>query len=180
MSWSVDGLDRLMKKLNEISDEQVIGRAARKGVIEGAKLVQAEAKLNCPVNDGELRNSIRYIANRAGDGAEAKVYTNKPYARFVELGTGPKGQEKHAGISPQVSPHYRQTPWWIHESQIDAATAERYHMVCAKTEKGKFYQSTGQAAQPFLYPALHDNEALVKKKMAEVLTREVIREAMKR
>ena len=42
-------------------------------------------------------------------------YTDKKYGPYVEFGTGPKGQENHEGISPDTTPVYTQSPWWIHE-----------------------------------------------------------------
>ena len=86
-------------------------------------------------------------------------------APYVEFGTGPKGQADHAGISPEVTPVYTQAPWWIHESQIDRRTAEKYRWFYIDTPQGRFYQCTGQPAHPFLYPALHDNEDKILKNM---------------
>lgn len=55
------------------------------------------AKLLCPVNTGNLRNSITHQV----DEAESAVYigTNNEYATYVELGTG------------KYYPGGRQTPW---------------------------------------------------------------------
>ena len=100
-------------------------------------------------------------ANRA----VGTCWTNRAYAPYVEFGTGPKGQADHAGISPEVTPVYTQVPWWIHESQVDRRTAEKYRWFYINTPQGRFYQCTGQPAHPFLYPALHDNEDKILKNM---------------
>ena len=76
----------------------------------------------------------------------------------MELGTGPKGAQEHSGISPNVTPSYVNSPWWIHESQIDIDLAEKYNWFSIDTKDGKFYQITGQPAQPFLYPAFANNK----------------------
>ena len=101
------------------------------------------------------------------------AYTNKAYAGYVEMGTGPKGEANHSGISPVVNPSYSQNPWWIHESQIDKGLAERYHWFYIETEDGRFYQCTGQPAQPFMYPALKNNEDRVVTNMEKALKREL-------
>lgn len=49
-----------------------------------ALIVEAEAKLKCPVDTGELRQSITH--NVYDDYAE--VGTNYEYAPYVEFGTG--------------------------------------------------------------------------------------------
>lgn len=118
------------------------------------KIVQGEAKMLCPVHDGELRDSIHTNTEKGAEYVRSVCYTNKSYGPYVELGTGPKGQEKHEGISPDLSVSYSQSPWWIHESQIDRRTAETYHWFYVDTPQGRFYQCAGQAAQPFMYPAL--------------------------
>lgn len=97
--------------------------------------------------------------------AVGTCWTNRAYAPYVEFGTGPKGQANHAGISPEVTPVYTQVPWWIHESQVDRRTAEKYRWFYINTPQGRFYQCTGQPAHPFLYPALHDNEDKILKNM---------------
>ena len=117
-------------------------------------LVQATARNYVPVNHEELKGSIFGEVQ----GNTGIVYTNKEYAEYVEFGTGPVGAADHAGISPEVSPAYSQTDWWFHESQIDPRDAEKYHFFHIDTEDGRFYRSYGQAAQPYMYPALKDNE----------------------
>lgn len=93
-------------------------------------------------------------------------FTNKSYAPYVEFGTGPKGQANHAGISPNVPVAYSQSPWWIHESQIDKGLAEKYHWFYIDTKDGRFYQCNGQPARPFMYPALKNNEEKITRLIA--------------
>ena len=134
-------------------------------VNEAGNFVRSAAVLLAPVADvagGGLRQSIQMRSFREDDGTYvAEVYTNKQYAAYVEFGTGPKGAANHAGISPEVSPSYTPNPWWIHESQLDVGVAERYHWHHIDTPDGRFYICYGQAAQPFMYPALKDNEQTV-------------------
>lgn len=103
-------------------------------------------------------------------------YTDKKYGPYVEFGTGPKGQENHEGISPDTTPVYTQSPWWIHEgsgpNEVDRATAEKYGWFYIDTPEGRFYQCTGQPAQPFLYPALKNNEKQIEQVIREELRKQ--------
>ena len=55
-----------------------------KALTKAALLVEADAKIHCPVDTGLLRNSITHTIN----GNEAEVGTNMEYAPYVEFGTG--------------------------------------------------------------------------------------------
>ncbi|HEM5164059.1 TPA: HK97 gp10 family phage protein, partial [Streptococcus suis] len=89
-----------------------------------------------------------------------------------EFGTGPKGAANHAGISPNVSVSYRSTPWYVHESQIDVGPY-RFQKI------GEFYKMFGQVAQPYLYPALKDNEERVTKNINRYVKRKLVEEVSK-
>ena len=172
MAKGIIGLDKLMRKYGELGTS-VAEESMQRAVLASAKLVQAEAKLLCPVHDGELRRSIKCKAEQRDDRVIGTVYTNKEYGPYVEFGTGPRGEQNHAGISPAVTPAYSQSPWWIHESQIDAEAAETYGWFYIDTPKGRFYQCSGQSAQPFMYPALKDNEERVTRNISNYLAREI-------
>ena len=147
------GALELEKKLRTLSEMEL-----RQGIEKGISLVQEDAKANCQVHDGELRESIFTAVENKDGKIRGTCYTNKQYAPYVEFGTGPKGQADHDGISPDVAVSYSQTGWWIHESQIGRDVAERYRFFHIDTENGRFYKCYGQAAQPFMYPALKNNE----------------------
>ncbi|MBQ8232429.1 MAG: HK97 gp10 family phage protein [Lachnospiraceae bacterium] len=151
---SIDGMDELERKMRSLSKLNVKRETART-----IQTVRDAAVNACPVGYGELRQSIFAEVIEKDDLVQGVCYTNKDYSIYVEFGTGPKGQENHAGTSPEHNPVYTQQPWWIHESQVDARIAEKYHWFHIDTPEGRFYQSTGQAAQPFMYPALKDNQA---------------------
>ena len=133
---------------------------------EAVQFVRSAAVLLAPVrasgDGGTLRSSIQTRTYKEDDGTYVgEVYTRCQYATYVEFGTGPKGASNHNGISPEVSPSYTLSPWWIHESQLDIGVAEMYHWHYIDTPDGRFYICYGQAAQPFMYPALKDNEKTV-------------------
>lgn len=171
MAQGINGLDKLMKKYGNL--EAAAEHGVRKAVGQGTKIAQAGAVLMCPVLDGELRQSIKTRIAVEDERVIGTVYTNKKHATYVEFGTGPRGQADHAGISPEVTPAYTQKPWWIHESQIGWETAEMYHMFRLDTADGLFYQTSGQPAQPFLYPGLKDNEEIICRKINDVLSAEL-------
>lgn len=156
------GVQTLEKKLEEMSKVDL-----ERGIAKGIMFIQEEAKGNCPAHDGELRQSIFTDMETEEETIRGVCFTDKKHGPFVEFGTGPKGQENHEGISPDVAVAYTQSPWWIHESQIGRETAEYYHFFSIDTPQGRFYQCTGQAAQPFMYPALKDNEDKIMKIITE-------------
>lgn len=162
------GMDKLERRLNNMSQVSL-----SKGIDRSINLVQETAKSLCPVGDGELRESIYTSKEQSGDTVIGNCYTNKQYGPYVELGTGPKGQASHEGISPDVTVSYSQSPWWMHESQIDKGIAEKYHWLYVDTPDGRFYQCSGQPAQPYMYPALKNNEESILNIMKEEARKEL-------
>lgn len=91
---------------------------------------QAEgyAKDLCPVDTGQLRNSITHAVD---DGEQAAyIGSNMEYAPYVELGTGIY-TEGGGG---------RPTPWVYQDA------------------KGNWHWTRGNPAQPFLAPAVKDHQ----------------------
>lgn len=134
---------------------------------DAANYVQAAAKLLAPADSGDLRQNIQVTVTKDVGSIVAHIGTRLEYALYVELGTGPRGAADHSGISPDISPTYSTSSWWIHESQVPAGTAEKYHWTTINTKQGKFYKCDGQPAQPYLYPALKDNEQTIGELLAE-------------
>lgn len=90
------------------------------------------AKLLCPVDTGNLRNSITHMVQLDDGGGVAYVGTNSEYGPYVELGTGI---------------HYpggRPTPWVY------------------KDAKGNWHLTNGQRAQPYIKPAVADHVSTYK------------------
>lgn len=76
MKVEVIGVDALMAKLSAVDLEEALN--------DSCLLVENTAKENCPVDSGQLRNSI--TSNVRGETGE--VGTNVEYAPYVEYGTG--------------------------------------------------------------------------------------------
>jgi HK97 gp10 family phage protein len=151
------------RKLYGAKTNEIVGQA----VFHASKtIVQPEAKLRAPANEGELRNSIRVRLKVNGNKISSEIFTNSDHGVYVELGTGPKGQASHSGISPEVSVSYRSSPWYVHEDQIDVG---KYHF----QKMGEFYKMYGQPAQPYLYPALKDNQERVSNNISKYVSRKI-------
>ena len=161
------GADSLIAKCRKLASKQVGDDIVRRAVLNACKnVVQAEAKLRAPANEGELRNSIRVRLKINGNKISSEIFTNSDHGAYVELGTGPKGQANHSGISPEVSVSYRSTPWYVHEDQINVGP---YHFA----KRGEFYKMYGQPAQPYLYPALKDNQERVSRSISKYVSRKI-------
>lgn len=158
-----DSLIAKCRKLYGARTNEFVGQA----VLHAAKtVVQPEAKLRAPGNEGELRNSIRVRLKVNGNKISSEIFTNSDHGSYVELGTGPKGQANHSGISPEVSVSYRSSPWYVHEDQINVG---HYHF----QKMGEFYKMYGQPAQPYLYPALKDNHDRVSRSISKYVSRKI-------
>ena len=105
------------------------GKVLDRALLRGGEKIRGNAVLLCPVDTGELRNSIR--VQRLAPGV-VTVGTNKEYAIFVEYGTGTQGD-------PGV-PHTAKLLWrW-------------------QDEQGNWHTSHGHRAQSFLRAAVGKNE----------------------
>lgn len=95
---SSTGVQELLAKLEALgrNSEQILER----GMEKGCKRLQAEIKVNTPVDTGDLRNSIS--VEKVGH-LKFEVGTNKEYAVPVEYGTGKFGD-------PAV-PHTAKDSW---------------------------------------------------------------------
>ena len=158
-----DSLIAKCRKLYGARTNEFVGQA----VLHAANtVVQPEAKLRAPANEGELRNSIRVRLKVNGNKISSEIFTNSDHGVYVELGTGPKGLANHSGISPEVSVSYRSSPWYVHEDQINVGP---YHF----QKMGEFYKMYGQPAQPYLYPALKDNHDRVSRSISKFISRKL-------
>ena len=80
-----------------------IKQSCLKGGRRGMKKVQKNAKMLCPVDTGELRNSIKESGEIIGDDINCQVYTNCDHAAYTEFGTGERGRESNIERPLEVS-----------------------------------------------------------------------------
>ena len=94
MAVTIQGLDRLTKRLKELPDAatRVVVAELQAGAID----IRNDAVAKVPVFDGFLKNSI--AANNSLRGAEVVVNAN--YGGYVEFGTGPRAMR---GVSSRWS-----------------------------------------------------------------------------
>lgn len=169
----IKGLDKLLVKLEALGLDS--NKALETGIKQAAKKVQGDAKLICPSNNGQLRNSIKASTETADNKIVGKVSTNNEYAAYVEFGTGPVGEHSPKDLPPDIASkiHYKADRWFIPADKIDEATAEKYRFKKIKVGDKEFYISYGQPAKPYLYPALKQNEKKVKEIIAEHLKKTI-------
>ena len=104
-----------------------IKAALLRGLEKIGLVAEGYAKKLCPVDTGNLRNSITHVVDE-GEPA-AIIGTDSEYGAYVELGTGIYA-EGGGG---------RPTPWVYQDA------------------KGNWHYTRGNKAQPFLKPALADH-----------------------
>lgn len=155
----LSGLDDVFSLLDRF-DEDGLEDALRAGLGSGLQKIAGAAKMLCPVDTGSLRNSIKTRMTFDGEGAlVGEVYVGKQYGVFVEMGTGPKGEQSHAGVNPEWLSKVTYSPkGWVYP-----------------TDDGEFRHTLGQPARPFLYPAYRSE----KHKVADEIRRAIRRYAKK-
>lgn len=104
-----------------------IHAALLRGLEKIGLVAEGYAKKLCPVDTGNLRNSITHVVDEQEPAAI--IGTNNEYAAYVELGTGIYA-EGGGG---------RPTPWVYQDA------------------KGNWHYTRGNKAQPFLKPAAADH-----------------------
>lgn len=75
----IEGLDKLIIKLDKLS-----GASLEQALEKSCLIVESDAKEECPVDDGQLRQSITHEVYDY----EGAVGTNVEYAPYVHQGTG--------------------------------------------------------------------------------------------
>lgn len=127
MEVQIEGLDKLLKKLDGLGGS--IPQSTQKALLRAGGVFEKAAKEKCPVDTGDLRDSIHTEA-KADD--QVATGTSLKYGPDVEFGTGPKGD-------PSV-PHTTKKFW-------------RY-----KDAEGNWHTSHGQPPQPFMRTAFSENK----------------------
>ncbi|WP_346877119.1 HK97-gp10 family putative phage morphogenesis protein [Clostridium sp. UBA5712] len=149
---SINGVDSLMKKLNALGGNA--NKVLETSIAKQTKLVQGEAKDLCPVDSGDLQQRIYTDVKSQQSKVIGKVFTNVEYAAYVEFGTGKKGEESGGDKYPGPL-SYKEDKWLVNIPDVGPRWIE------------------GQPAQPFMYPALKNNEELLKKNIASDLEKKI-------
>ena len=137
---TIKNADRLLQRLNNIADMDLTDKMNK-----ATTMVHAQAKTLAPVDTGDLAGSIHMSVDKVGQTIQGKVYTNKEHAPYVEFGTGSNGNGTYPYKVEGLNLTYRDTPWVYTPDGGDT-----------------FYRTNGQPAQPYMYPALKENEKYIK------------------
>ena len=116
-----------------------IHAALMRGLEKIGLVAEGYAKKLCPVDTGNLRNSITHVVDEQEPAAI--IGTDNEYAAYVELGTGIYA-EGGGG---------RPTPWVYQDA------------------KGNWHYTRGNKAQPFLKPAAADHAIQYRKILEDEL-----------
>ena len=138
---SIKGVDRLTQRFNKIAKMEL-----RSAVSKATLLVHGQAKALAPADTGQLRASIHTQVKDTGKAVEGRVYTNVEYASYVEFGTGVTGSGTYPYQVKGLNLTYRNKGWAYYDE-----------------DKGEYIFTKGQKAQPYMYPALKQNEKAIKK-----------------
>ena len=90
--------------------EQNLPNILEKALEKACLIVENSAKQNCPVDDGQLRQSITHTV----EGTKGEIGTSVEYAPYVEVGTGIYSTEGNG----------RQTPWSYEDANGEWHTTE--------------------------------------------------------
>lgn len=122
----------------------------RKTLNKATTLVHGQAKSLAPVDTGGLAGSIRMEVKKTPMGYQGRVHTNLEYAMYVEFGTGVKGNGTYPYKLEGVNLTYKDKGWCYWSDKED-----------------KWIYTKGQVAQPYMYPALKNNEKYIEKLFKE-------------
>lgn len=167
-------LDAFLQSLPVKVEKNILRSALRAGANE----FKSEIKANAPVDDGDLRNSVR-VSTRAKSGtvsASVKIGDKKAwYAHLVEYGTRAhliKVQESERPIN------YRLTAKRGKLTYMSMTTVNRNVLRIGSTFVGPTVQHPGARPHPFVRPALDTKAgaavAATAAKIRERLTKEGI------
>ena len=158
------GLDKIIAKLDKMQDTSTIVSAMQ----DACDLVEGAAKYKAPKDTGALKRSITNRIEVIGNEVSGIVFTPLEYAPYQEYGTG-LFAENGNGTSG----------YWVYVGDKDydpnrKKSGKRYTLQEAKQivaimrSKGlKAYYTNGMHPQPFMRPALKENEQNIKKKLKE-------------
>ena len=120
-----------IEELTKYFDSKLSPENTRKALLKAGALVERSAKQKAPKHNGQLAQSIQYEVD--SQGTTCTVYNPLEYAPYVEYGTGLGAEENGR----------KDVPWHYQD------------------EKGEWHTTSGQDPQPFMRPALTENESKI-------------------
>ena len=89
VSIAVDGVGSVKTRLSKMPARYLSGLTS--GMAKAVAVVEAGAKMACPVRTGDLRRSIHGETTKTTNQVVGTVGTPMEYAPYVEFGTGRRG-----------------------------------------------------------------------------------------
>ena len=146
---TIKGVEKLQKRFDKIASSARVKQA----VAQGTSMVLSAAKHNTPSPDtSALRASIHMDVKQTETEIAGKVFAGGGHAMYVEFGTGVVGEASNYPKAGELGLKYAQYSWTY-------------------TPDGgeHFYTTKGYRARPFMYPALNQNKAQIKKLITNAL-----------
>ena len=122
--------------------EQTIPDLLMQALNDGLQIIENQAKINCPVDDGTLRASITHNSEKEGDLYNGVIGSNVEYAAFKHEGTGLYAREGKG----------RKDVPWVY-----------------RTAEGDYYTTEGQKPNPFLQEAIDSKKEEFLKRFEGIL-----------
>lgn len=172
ISFDIKGLDKLYDKFQKLSQN------AKEGVVNefaaSALKIQNDAKRNCPVNFGNLRNSI--IVTKDGDYKTFRftISAKVSYSPYIEFGTGGKVSvpsnyaEYAATFKGKKAGKYKEfieaLILWVKRKGIGDGNDKSTAYVIARSILRK-----GIRPQPFMIPAFEQEKSKLLNRIKDIL-----------
>ena len=157
MAKVIANMGSLMRKLDSLGGN--VQKALTRGMRITLQSAQGSANRRKPYGSIRIQEEMKATADKV----EGKVFSNTPWAAYVEFGTGPVGAADHDGISPNVAVTYHPTSWAWPTGEKDA------------NGKEIFVTTRGQPAKPYLYPASKENESVFEGETRKAVLEEIRR-----
>lgn len=153
------GMEDVLDMIRSLDEDRLM-RAVHYGLEDGLQDIRHDAAENCPKDTGDLSKSIKTRTRIRNGELVGEVYVGKEYGIFVEMGTGPRGEQSHEGVNPEWLAKTTYSPkGWVFPTGKEA-------------EEEKYRFTLGQPARPFLYPAYKSQKHKVNEKIAAAVIRE--------
>lgn len=166
--------DLFSDKLDNMCDG--LQKALESKVLFLSETVAGDARAACPVEHGDLQNSIEGFTAKDKDTITGGAVTTNEYAGYVEFGTGPTGTSTGGHPLDSELGIVRKTEPWIAKIPINSKTMI-YLGTISEKERKKGYAIRyvhGQKANPYMYTAMKQNEKEITESFGETL-KEVIK-----
>lgn len=160
--------DVLSDKLSSLSDR--LDKNLSVKVKAMSEKIAGDARKNCPVDTGGLRNSIEGFTEEKGNELSGGAVTTHENAAYVEFGTGPTGTAKRHPLDDELGVTRKTRPW-LGKIPITPENESKFKALTDKEKEQGFAWRfvSGQEPIPFMYRAMKENEDEILKEFASAV-----------